>query len=110
MRRPPGCGHTTDGLGPDLLGGRTHERHHARRGNEPTTHHIPGWDRPKWALHGHKDRDELTWIREASVEVIYSDGGGRGDVRARAGPHGSGGDRRGRRDCACRRDGYPFRP
>jgi hypothetical protein len=42
---------------------------------EPTTHQIPGWDRPAWAVRGVKDRDELTWIREASVDVTYQDGG-----------------------------------
>jgi hypothetical protein len=36
---------------------------------------IPGWDRPAWAVRGVKDRDELTWTREASVDVTYSDGG-----------------------------------
>jgi hypothetical protein len=24
---------------------------------EPTTHEIPGWDRPAWAVRGVKDRD-----------------------------------------------------
>jgi hypothetical protein len=40
-----------------------------------TTHNIPGWDRPAWAVRGVKDRDELTWTREATVDVTYSDGG-----------------------------------
>jgi hypothetical protein len=39
------------------------------------THHIPGWDRPKWAVRGTKDRDELTWTREASIDVNYCDTG-----------------------------------
>ena len=39
------------------------------------THQIPGWDRPAWAVRGVKDRDELTWTREASVDVVYTDGG-----------------------------------
>jgi hypothetical protein len=42
---------------------------------DETTHEIPGWDRPAWAVRGVKDRDELTWTREASVDVTYSDGG-----------------------------------
>jgi hypothetical protein len=42
---------------------------------EPTTHQIPGWDRPKWAVTGHRDRDELTWTREASVDVTITDSG-----------------------------------
>jgi hypothetical protein len=40
-----------------------------------STHEIPGWDRPAWAVRGVKDRDELTWQREASVDVTYTDGG-----------------------------------
>jgi hypothetical protein len=43
--------------------------------DEPTTHEIPGWDRPAWAVRGVKDRDELTWTREASVDVTYQAGG-----------------------------------
>jgi hypothetical protein len=43
--------------------------------DEPTTHQIPGWDRPAWAMRGVKDRDELTWTRSASVDVTYSAGG-----------------------------------
>jgi hypothetical protein len=43
--------------------------------HDETSHHIPGWDRPAWAVRGVKDRDELTWTREASVDVTYSDGG-----------------------------------
>ena len=43
--------------------------------DEPTTHEIPGWDRPVWAVRGVKDRDELTWTREASIDVTYTDGG-----------------------------------
>jgi hypothetical protein len=43
--------------------------------DETTTHNIPGWDRPAWAVRGVKDRDELTWTREASIDVTYSDGG-----------------------------------
>jgi hypothetical protein len=39
------------------------------------THEIPGWDRPPWAVRGVKDRDELTWTREASEEITYTDGG-----------------------------------
>jgi hypothetical protein len=42
---------------------------------ERTTHEIPGWDRPKWAVRGVKDRDELTWLREASQDVTYMAGG-----------------------------------
>jgi hypothetical protein len=42
---------------------------------DETTHEIPGWDRPAWAVRGVKDRDELTWTREASVDVTYTDGG-----------------------------------
>jgi hypothetical protein len=44
-------------------------------GNEGTTHEIPGWDRPAWALRGVRDRDELTWTREASQDVTYLAGG-----------------------------------
>jgi len=33
------------------------------------THEIPGWDRPKWAIRGVKDRDELTRTCEASTDV-----------------------------------------
>jgi hypothetical protein len=43
--------------------------------DETATHQIPGWDRPAWAVRGVKDRDELTWTREASVDVTYTDGG-----------------------------------
>jgi hypothetical protein len=43
--------------------------------DEPTTHEIPGCDRPAWAVRGVKDRDELTWTREASVDVTYQAGG-----------------------------------
>jgi len=46
--------------------------------NEPTdetTHEIPGWDRPAWAVRGVRDRAELTWTREASVDVTYQSGG-----------------------------------
>jgi hypothetical protein len=39
------------------------------------THHIPGWDRPAWAVSGHRDRDELTWTRDASIDVTITDGG-----------------------------------
>ena len=28
-----------------------------------------------WALRGVKDRDELTWTREASIDVTYQTGG-----------------------------------
>jgi hypothetical protein len=42
---------------------------------EPATHNIPGWDRPKWAVTGHKDRDELTWTRTAQIDVTYQSGG-----------------------------------
>jgi hypothetical protein len=40
-----------------------------------TTHHIPGWDRPAWAVRGVKDGPELIWQQEASVDVTYTDGG-----------------------------------
>ena len=43
--------------------------------DETTAHRIPGWDRPVWAVRGVKDRDELTWQREASADVTYTDGG-----------------------------------
>src|SRR6266576_2963932 len=43
--------------------------------DDENTHQIPGWDRPAWAVRGVKDRDELTWTREASVDVTYTDGG-----------------------------------
>jgi hypothetical protein len=39
------------------------------------THEIPGWDRPAWAVRGVRDRDELTWTREASIDVTYLAGG-----------------------------------
>jgi hypothetical protein len=39
------------------------------------THEIPGWDRPAWAVRGVKDRDELTWTRDATVDVTYQAGG-----------------------------------
>jgi hypothetical protein len=39
------------------------------------THQIPGWDRPPWAVTGVRDRDELTWTREASQDVTYMAGG-----------------------------------
>jgi hypothetical protein len=39
------------------------------------THEIPGWDRPAWAMRGVKNRDELIWQREASVDVTYDDHG-----------------------------------
>jgi hypothetical protein len=42
---------------------------------EPTTHEIPGWSRPSWAVRGVRDRDELTWTREASIDVTYMAGG-----------------------------------
>jgi hypothetical protein len=42
---------------------------------EPTTHEVPGWDRPAWAVRGVRDRDELTWTREASQDVTYMAGG-----------------------------------
>ena len=42
---------------------------------EPTTHQIPGWDRPAWAVRGVQDRDELTWTRESTVDVTYQSGG-----------------------------------
>jgi hypothetical protein len=38
-------------------------------------HNIPGWDRPKWAVRGVKDRDELTWTRESTIDVTITDGG-----------------------------------
>jgi hypothetical protein len=44
-------------------------------GNETTTHHIPGWNHPAWAVRGVRDRDELTWTREASTDVTYLAGG-----------------------------------
>jgi hypothetical protein len=40
-----------------------------------STPNIPGWDRPKWAVRGVRDRDELTWVREASQDVTYMAGG-----------------------------------
>jgi hypothetical protein len=40
-----------------------------------STHEIPGWDRPAWAVTGHKDRDELTWAREATIDITMTDGG-----------------------------------
>jgi hypothetical protein len=43
--------------------------------HDPTTHEIPGWDRPPWAVRGVKDRDELTWTREASIDVTITDTG-----------------------------------
>ncbi len=42
---------------------------------EPTTHQIPGWDRPAWAIRGVRDGPELIWQREASIDVTYMDGG-----------------------------------
>jgi hypothetical protein len=39
------------------------------------THEIPGWDRPSWAVRGVRDREELTWTREASQDVTITDGG-----------------------------------
>jgi hypothetical protein len=44
-------------------------------GDETTTHSIPGWDRPAWAVRGVKNGPELIWQREASVDVTYSDTG-----------------------------------
>ena len=44
-------------------------------GIESTAHQIPGWDRPAWAVRGVKAGPELTWQREASVDVTYTDGG-----------------------------------
>ena len=44
-------------------------------GTDPTAHQILGWDRPKWAVRGVKDRDELTWVREAIIDVTHMDGG-----------------------------------
>ena len=43
--------------------------------DETTTHQIPGWDRPAWAVIGTKDRDELTWSRDAGVAFTYTTGG-----------------------------------
>jgi hypothetical protein len=43
--------------------------------DETTTHQIPGWDRPKWAVRGVKDGPELIWQREAGIDVTYMDGG-----------------------------------
>ena len=42
---------------------------------QPPTHEIPGWDRPSWAVRGVKDPDELTWTREASIDVTCLAGG-----------------------------------
>jgi hypothetical protein len=42
---------------------------------EPTTHQIPGWDRPAWAVRGVKAGRELVWQQEASVDVTYDDHG-----------------------------------
>jgi hypothetical protein len=39
------------------------------------THQIPGWDRPAWAVRGVRNRDELIWQREASVDVTCDDHG-----------------------------------
>jgi hypothetical protein len=44
-------------------------------GIESTASQIPGLDRAKWAVRGVKDRDELSWVREASVDVTYTTGG-----------------------------------
>jgi hypothetical protein len=44
-------------------------------GSESTTHEIPGWDRPAWALRAVRDRDELTWQREATQDVTYLSSG-----------------------------------
>jgi hypothetical protein len=41
---------------------------------EPPTHEIP-LDRPAWAVRGVKDRDALTWTREATIDVTITDGG-----------------------------------
>jgi hypothetical protein len=43
--------------------------------DETTTHNIPGWDRPAWAVRGVKAGPELIWQREASIDVTYMDGG-----------------------------------
>jgi hypothetical protein len=43
--------------------------------DETTAHQIPGWDRPKWAVRGVKDRDELNWLRESRIDVRYTTGG-----------------------------------
>jgi len=43
--------------------------------DETISHQIRGWDRPAWALRGGKNRHELTWQREASVDVTYDDHG-----------------------------------
>jgi hypothetical protein len=43
--------------------------------DDESTHEIPGWDRPAWAVRGVKDRDELTWTRESVIRVTITDGG-----------------------------------
>jgi hypothetical protein len=50
----------------------TQRPHTQRREHSPPD---PGWDRLKWAIRGVRDRDELSWIREASVDVTYTTGG-----------------------------------
>jgi hypothetical protein len=42
---------------------------------ENTTHSIPGWNRPAWAIRGVKDGPELVWQREASQDVTYTTDG-----------------------------------
>ena len=43
--------------------------------DETSSHYIPGWNRAAWAVRGVKDRGELVWQREATVDVTYTDGG-----------------------------------
>jgi hypothetical protein len=43
--------------------------------DDESTHQIPGWDRPAWAVRGVKAGPELIWQREASIDVTYMDGG-----------------------------------
>jgi hypothetical protein len=40
-----------------------------------STPNIPGWDRPAWAVRGVRNRDELTWTRESTIDVTITDGG-----------------------------------
>jgi hypothetical protein len=57
---------------------------------QPTTHETPGWDRPSWAVRGVRDRDELTWTREASQDVTYLAGGVEETFAPSFDPHRSG--------------------
>jgi hypothetical protein len=59
------------GFACSLGGGQTDER----LTPNGETHEIPGWDRQRWAVRGVKDRDELTWTRESTIDVTVTDGG-----------------------------------